>query len=134
MSINSLLSKNFDYDDAYFGGQREVAFTNTDGPEITGAIRIAAKIKINSVDDVINGFHCIVSHNKRDGDNTYPENFLRIRGRGSEPTIHFECGSWVNQINYLVQANFNKSEHVGKEIYVRESTTGRLGRFILMEC
>ncbi|MDR1480756.1 MAG: LamG domain-containing protein [Planctomycetaceae bacterium] len=118
VSVSPVLSKVLTNGDEVFDGTKQVPFSGVAGPEISGTIMLVAHIFINSINDVLNLFHYIISHNKSDGDNTDPEIYLRIRGRGSESTVGFECGSWVDQVNHLVRVPLDKNKHIGKELYI----------------
>ncbi|MDR2345588.1 MAG: LamG domain-containing protein [Planctomycetaceae bacterium] len=118
ITVSPELFKILENGDENFDGSKQVPFKNTNGPTITGTITLIAHIFIESIDDVLNLFHYIISHNKSDGDNTDPEIYLRIRGRGSESTVGFECGSWVDQVNHQIRVSLDANKHIGKEIYL----------------
>ncbi|MDR1480607.1 MAG: hypothetical protein LBJ00_16890 [Planctomycetaceae bacterium] len=111
--VEPVLSKTLTGNDAYFDGKYET-FSSTAGPQISGAITYMAKIKIASWEDLTEGFHYIIGQNN--GDNTKPENFLRIRRKGNRAI--FECGSWVNPVNHEIGADIDPNKHIGKDLFI----------------
>jgi hypothetical protein len=108
-----VLSKTLIGTDANFNGDRGVEF-QTDPETIVGEISMVAIIQIASWDDVKDQFHYIISQNN--GDNTQPENFLRIRGNGTR--VIFECGAWLNGVNHEIGVDLDRNKHIGVELYL----------------
>ncbi|MDR1477396.1 MAG: hypothetical protein LBJ00_00460, partial [Planctomycetaceae bacterium] len=109
-----VLNKTFSGGDEIFNGNKGVAFKDENGPVIQGQIVMTAIIWVESWDDVKDQFHYIISQNN--GDNTQPENFLRIRGNGTR--VIFECGAWINGANHEIGFDFDPSKHIGVELYI----------------
>jgi hypothetical protein len=59
-------------------------------------------------------FHYIISQNN--GDNSKPENFLRIRGNGTR--VIFECGVWISGANHEIGVDLDRNKHIGVELYL----------------
>jgi hypothetical protein len=107
-----VVSRGFAEEDSKFEDNRfEVLGAATiESSEIT----MVARIKINKIEDVAQGFHYILGQNK--GNNTEPENFLRLRGQSGR--VIFLCGTWRNQENHEIGFDLDAKKHLNKELNI----------------
>jgi hypothetical protein len=94
--------------DAEFNGNREVLLSESPGPVVEGAVILRAVCQVDKMEDLLYGFHYLISQNE--GDKTNNENFLRFREIGG--TVYFEFGSWDGEKNSLVQVPVEE-KHIG---------------------